>query len=69
MNSGDTRHAQAIIDSFKFRKIKTEEDKVKFEPEESIAEGVKLRKQKIDDKDLSDMPPLESNEEEVKEAK
>ena len=69
MNSGDTGHAQAIIDSFKFRKIKTEEDKVKFEPKESIAERVKLRKQKIDDKDLSDMPPLESNEEEVKEAK
>ena len=69
MNSGDTRHAQGIIDSFKFRNIKTEEDKVKFEPEESIAERVKLRKQKIDDKDLSDMPPLESNEEEVKEAK
>ena len=50
MNSGDTRHAQAIIDSFTFKKIKTEGDEVKLEPEETIAEGVKLRRQKADDK-------------------
>ena len=69
MNSGDTRHAQAIIDSFTFKKIKTEGDEVKLEPEETIAEGVKLRRQKVDDKELSDMPPLEGDEEKVKEKK
>ena len=30
LNSGDTRHAQAIIDSFTFKKIKTEGDEVKL---------------------------------------
>ena len=51
------------------KKIKAEGDKLKPEPEESIAERVKLRRQKVDDKDLSDMPSLEGNKEEVKEGK
>ena len=63
------------------------EEKSKSQPEESIAERVKLRRQKAYDKDLLDMslpctdenngdsdkfvdtPPLESDEEEVKEGK
>ena len=51
------------------KKIKAEGDKLKPEPEKSIAERVKLRRQKVDDKDLSDMPSLEGNKEEVKEVK
>ena len=42
------------------------EEKSKSELEESIAESVKLRRQKTDGEDLSDMPPLEGDEEEVK---
>ena len=37
--------------------------------EETGAEKVKLRRQKADDEGLSDMPPLEVDEEEVKEGK
>ena len=33
-----------------------------MQPEETIAERVKLRRQKADDEYLSDMPPLEGNE-------
>ena len=43
--------------------------KSKSQSEETITERVKLRRQKADDKDLSDMPPLEGEEEEVKEGK
>ena len=35
----------------------------------TFAEKVKSRKQEVDDEDLSDMPPQEGNEEEVKERK
>ena len=59
------------------------EEKSKSQPEESIAERVKLRRQKAYDKelfhtsshftdennDIPDMPPLEGDEEEVKEGK
>ena len=48
---------------------KKDEEKSKSQSEETIAERVKLRRQKTDDEDLSDMPPLESDEEEVKEGK
>ena len=69
---------------------KDNEEKSKSQPEETIAERVKLRRQKVDNKDLfdtsspftdennddsdefidiQDMPPLESDEEEVKEGK
>ena len=47
--------------------------KSKSQPEETIDEKVKLRKQKADDKDLPPVPPLEGplegDEEEVKEGK
>ena len=43
--------------------------KKKSQPEETIAKEVKLRRQKADDEDLSDMPPLEGDGEEVKEEK
>ena len=69
---------------------KDNEEKSKSQPEETIAERVKLRRQKVDNKDLfdtsspftdenndnsdefidiQDMPPLESDEEEIKEGK
>ena len=64
---------------------KKDEEKSKSKPEETIAERVKLRRQKADNDDLSDlsllegyvrestdvppMPPLEVDEEEVKEGK
>ena len=47
---------------------KTNEEKSKLQPEETIAERLKLRRQKAGDEDLSDMPPLEGDEE-VKEEK
>ena len=47
---------------------KTNEEKSKLQPEETIAERLKLRRQKAGDEDLSDMPPLEGDEE-VKEKK
>ena len=36
---------------------KKDEGKSKSQPEENIAEKVKLKRQKADDEDLSDMPP------------
>ena len=39
------------------------------QPEESIAQGVKLRRQKADDEDLSEMPLLQTDGEEVKKEK
>ena len=75
-----------LLKGQKFIELKKEE-KSKSQPEETIVERVKLRKQKEDDKDfldmslpstnddsdefidISDMPPLESDEEEVKEGK
>ena len=70
MNSGDTRHAQVIIDSFKFKSLtrkKTEGVGVKLEPIETIDKRGKLRRQKQYDEDLSDMSKLEGNEKEVEE--
>ena len=46
-----------------------DEEKSKSQREETIAERIKLRRRKADDVDLSDMPPLEGDEEEVKEGK
>ena len=40
---------------------------IQFPSQETIAERVKLRRQKANDKYLPDMPPLEGDEEEVKE--
>ena len=48
---------------------KKNKEKSKSQPEKTIDERVKLRIQKPDDKDLSDMPPLEGDEREVKEGK
>ena len=53
---------------------KEDEEKSKSQPEESIAERVKLRRQKADnDSDefinILDMPSLEDDEEEIKEEK
>ena len=48
---------------------KEDEEKSKSQLEETIAKRVKLRRQKADDEDLSDMPPLEGDKEEVKEGK
>ena len=48
-----------FINGYKYDKwYKKDEEKRKTKLEETIAERVKLRKQKADDKDLSDMPPL-----------
>ena len=44
------------------------EEKYESQPKETIAERVKLRRQKANDEDLSDMPPLEGDKE-VKEGK
>ena len=44
-------------------------EKSKSQPEEVIAERIKLRKQIASDEDLFGMPPLEGDEEEVKERK
>ena len=70
MHSGDTRHAEVIIDSFKFKSLtrkKTEGVGVKLEPIETIDKRGKLRRQKQYDEDLSDMSKLEGNEKEVEE--
>ena len=70
MNSEDTRHAEVIIDSFKFKSLtrkKTEGVGVKLEPIETIDKRGKLRRQKQYDEDLSDMSKLEGNEKEVEE--
>ena len=70
MNSGDTRHAEVIIDSFKFKSLtrkKTEGVGVKLEPIETIDKRGKLRRQKQYDEYLSDMSKLEGNEKEVEE--
>ena len=48
---------------------KKDEEKSKSQREETIAERVKLRLQKLDNEDLSDMPPLEGDDEEAKEGK
>ena len=48
---------------------KEDEEKSTLQPEKTIPERVKLRKQKVDDEDLSNLPTLEGNEEEVKEGK
>ena len=49
--------------------IQKDEEKSESLPEETIAETVKLRRQKADDEDLSDMPSLEGDGKEVKEGK
>ena len=49
--------------------VQKDEEKSELLPEESIAERVKLRIQKVDDEDLSNIPSLEGNEGEVKEGK
>ena len=49
--------------------VQKDEEKSELLPEESIAERVKLRIQKVDDEDLSNIPSIEGNEEEVKERK
>ena len=43
-------------------KKKKDEEQINSQPEETIAKRVKLRRQKADAEDLSDMPPLESDE-------
>ena len=48
---------------------KEDKEKSKSQPEETFAQRVKLRRQKADDKDLTYMPSLEGDEEEVKEGK
>ena len=48
---------------------KKEEEKNQSKPEKPIAERIKLRRQRADDEDLSDMIPLEDNEEEQKEGR
>ena len=59
-----------FIKDYKYDKwYKNDEEKSKSQPEETIADKVKLRRQKAYDEDLSDMPPLEGDEEEVKEGK
>ena len=47
---------------------KKDEEKSKSQTGETIAERVKIRRQKADNEDLSDMPPLEGDKE-VKEGK
>ena len=48
---------------------KKDEEKTKSQPEETIAERVKLRRRKADHEDLSDMSLLEGDKEEVREGK
>ena len=48
---------------------KKDEEKSQSKPEKPITERVKLRRQKADDEDLSNIPPLENNEKEQKEEK
>ena len=54
IHSGDICHAEAILDSFKFKRLKIIKTK---EPPQ--ANEVKVE-------DLSEMPPLEGDEEQVK---
>ena len=63
-------HNNLFLKNYKYNEwYKKDEEKSELQPEEAIAERVKLRRQKADDEDLSDMPPLEGDEEEVKEGK
>ena len=56
-----------FIKDIKYDKwYKIYEERIKSQPVETIAERVKLRRQKEDGEDLSNMPPLAGNEEEVK---
>ena len=58
----DTRcdPSNLFLESFKYNILKkNQEQKSKSQPGETIAERVKLRRQKADDEDLSDKPPLE----------
>ena len=48
---------------------KKEEEKNQSKPEKPITERIKLGRQRADDEDLSDMIPLEDNEEEQKEGR
>ena len=54
MNSGDTRHTETIIDSFKLKRLQKIKNKELLESDE-----VKML-------DLSDMSPLEGDEKKVK---
>ena len=64
-----------LIKDYRFIESKKEDDKKsKSQPVETITERVKLRRQKVDDDSdefivIPNMPPLEGNEEEVKEVK
>ena len=63
-----------LIKDDTFIGLKKEDKKKKPQPKESIAERVKLRRQKADDDsdefiDIPDMPPLEGDKGEVKEGK
>ena len=72
-----------LIKGHRFIELKREDkEKRESQPEETIAERVRLRRQKADDYilslkmddsdefiDIPDMPPLEDGEEEVKEGK
>ena len=64
-----------LIKGCRFIEWKKEDaEKSKSQPEDAIAERVKLRRQKADDNsdefiDITDMPPLEVDEEEVKNGK
>ena len=50
-----------VLNIISWRK-KKDEEQINSQPEETIAKRVKLRRQKADAEDLSDMPPLESDE-------
>ena len=54
MNSGDTRHTEAILDSFKLKRLQKIKNKELLEIDE-----VKML-------DLSDMSPIEGDEKKVK---
>ena len=59
-----------LLKSFKYDKwYEIYKEESKPQPEKTIPERVKLRRQKADDEDLPPMPPLEGDEEEVKEGK
>ena len=47
--------------------VQKDEQKSKWQPGETIAERLKIRRQKADNEDLSDMQPLEMDEEVKKE--
>ena len=60
LDTGDARRAEATCDSFKFKRL----EKIKTkEPLESNEESLESDEQKI--VELSDMPPLEGDEEEI----